>query len=112
MHKLTDDEWKQLRDAYPKRSGGQGWPKARIAANRRIFDGATFDQLRAGVVRYFIWCEATHNIGSQFVMQAVRFFGPGEYYDEDWEVTGNHDAEKTTLDHNVDAARSFLRRVK
>src|SRR6185312_4192146 len=57
--------------------------------------------LLAGVERYQRFCATTGKVGTEFVMQAVRFFGPDLYYQETWEVAaqpgGAADDEATRL---------------
>ena len=39
-----------------------------------------------GVKRYAGWVSAMGNSGTQFVKQAVTFFGPDRHFEESWEV--------------------------
>ena len=64
--------------AYPKRSGSQLWAKAIRAANARLREGATFQAMVEGGHRYAAYCEAIDKTGTQYVMQAATFLGPGK----------------------------------
>jgi hypothetical protein len=41
--------------------------------------------MQAGVQRYTAWCEATDKTGTETVMQARRFFGPGREWENEWQ---------------------------
>lgn len=69
---------------YPKRSGSNPRSKALAAWNARVKAGVSERAMLEGVYRYLAYCHGEGKIGSPFVMQASRFFGPGKEYDEDW----------------------------
>lgn len=76
------DAWEN----YPKRhtadnkaSGWRQW-KARIAA------GHKHEEIKAGVLRYKIFCERTGKLGSEFVMMAKTFFGRDEHFALEWNI--------------------------
>ncbi len=74
--------------AYPKRAGGNSKPDAYQKYVARLKSGATHEELLAGVQRYARFAEASGNVGTPYVMQAVRFFGPGEHFRQPWDVAG------------------------
>ena len=71
--------------AYPKRSGSQLWSGAIRAANARLKEGATVQQMVEGGHRYAAYCEAIDKTGTQYVMQAATFLGPGKHFLEPWD---------------------------
>ena len=75
-----------LKKAYPARSGTQPWTRAAKAANARIKEGSTFDDMVAGAVRYCEYCNLTDKTNTEFVMQAATFLGPEKHYLERWDV--------------------------
>ena len=77
-------DFEQFRNAYPKRAGSHRWPQAQKAANARIREGHSFDEILDGAVRYHRFCEATDKIGTEFVMQAATFLGTGKHFAEPW----------------------------
>lgn len=74
----------ELKPLYPKRNGANPWPKAEQALRARLREGVDPDTIRAGLERYAAWCAATGKIGTETVMQAVRFFGKGREWEADW----------------------------
>ena len=74
---------------YPKRNGDNPKRKAFRAWQARIKDGASEDEMRAGVLRYRKWCEASGKIGTEMVKQAATFFGPDKSFLESWDVKSN-----------------------
>lgn len=70
--------------AYPRRPGN-----SRTAARQkwlaRIRDGVKPHELMSGVKRYADYIRATGSEGTQFVKMATTFFGPGEWWKQEWE---------------------------
>jgi hypothetical protein len=81
-----DPEFETAWKRYPKREGSNPKNKAYSAWKARLKAGVTREQLANGVSRYLAYCDAKGSVGTGYVMQAVRFFGPGEEYDNDWAV--------------------------
>jgi uncharacterized protein YdaU (DUF1376 family) len=77
---------------YPQRSGGNDKRKAFHAAQARIKSGKDPGYLLNAVLRYVQFVRANGNWGTQYVMQAATFFGPGEHIDNPWRV--NHAASQ------------------
>jgi uncharacterized protein YdaU (DUF1376 family) len=72
--------WQQ----YPKRSGSNPRRSAERAWHARVAEGVHEADLLAGVERYRSYCEANRSIGSSYVMQAQRFFGPNREFEDAW----------------------------
>ena len=81
---LPNDWLQQIRDAYPKRIGGQGWGHVKKRIPALIKAGESFDDMLAGCKAYSKLLQATDKHGTEFVMQARTFFGPGEWWLEDY----------------------------
>ena len=84
---LIDQQFESIWQAYPKREGSNPKTKAKSAFKARIKDGADPALIAQGVSRYRKFCEAKGSIGTEYVMQAQRFFGPGKEYENDWLIT-------------------------
>lgn len=48
--------------------------------------GVNPETMLEGVKRYAGWVSAMGNSGTQFVKQAVTFYGPDRHFEESWEV--------------------------
>ena len=81
---LPSDWLQQIRDAYPKRIGGQGWGHVKKRIPVLIKAGESFDDMLNGCKAYSKLLKATDKHGTEFVMQARTFFGPGEWWLEDY----------------------------
>lgn len=76
-----------IKAAYPDRVGSHRWHDARKCLNARFRDdGASFEEVLAGVHRYVAFLTATDRLGTEYVMMAVTFFGTGKHYEEPWEI--------------------------
>lgn len=78
-----EEAWK----LYPKRAGGNPKNKA-YAAWRRFCARETPNVLNvlAGVRRYAAFCQAVDKTGTEFVMQAARFFGRERCWADPWDL--------------------------
>ncbi|MND38620.1 hypothetical protein D3C76_47740 [compost metagenome] len=83
----SDDGFEAAWKAYPKREGSQPKGKAHSSWKARLKEGVTAERMLAGVVRYAAYCKAKGNVGTGYVMQAVRFFGTEQAFDNEWAVT-------------------------
>jgi hypothetical protein len=72
--------------AYPARCGSNPKRDALQAWNARIAEGISASEMHAGAERYAAFNVATGKAGSEFVMQAVRFFGKSKHFAESWAV--------------------------
>lgn len=79
-----DEQFEQIRAAYPKRSGGERLRDARRAYEARLREGATFDMILDGVRRYAAFCEADGKIGTPYVQQLATFLGTNRGYLMPW----------------------------
>ncbi|EJQ0869942.1 helix-turn-helix domain-containing protein [Escherichia coli] len=79
-------EFEQAWLAYPKRAGGNSKSAAFKAWKARLNEGVNPETMLEGVKRYEGWVSAMGNSGTQFVKQAVTFFGPDRHFEESWEV--------------------------
>lgn len=71
---------------YPKREGSNPKNRAYASWKARLADGATVEAMTAGLKRYAAFCAAKGSVGTSFVMQGQRFFGPSKEYENDWSV--------------------------
>lgn len=74
----------KIRETYPKRVGGQRWMEAEKAYGSRLKEGHTAELMLASVVRYAAHLESIGKAGTEFVLQAATFFGPGKHFLEEW----------------------------
>lgn len=82
-------DWDQLKENYPRRSGGQKWPLAKERAKRLInCSRVTISELILRVKAYNDHVTATNKIGTVYTMQAATFFSQGwdDEYDNGREV--------------------------
>jgi len=81
-------EFEQVWAIYPKREGDNPKKPAYQAWSARLKDGYNEGEIRLGTERYAAYCAGKEMVGSSFVMQAKRFFGPGLSFLNTWEI--NH----------------------
>lgn len=81
-----DEEFKKIREAYPKRYGNPRWTDALHAYRARRREGVTHETILEGTYRYREFCEAEGKINTEGVMQARTFLGTNRSYKEDWDV--------------------------
>lgn len=86
--------------AYPKREGSNPKNKAYSAWKARKREGVPCETMLEGVKRYQQYCDTRGQIGTGYVMQAQRFLGPGQEFENDWKV--NHEA--TNYGQNTSAS--------
>lgn len=80
------DWFETLWKNYPPRIGSQDKRKAYSACCARLKSGVAESDLHAALARYVIFIRATGNWGTQFVLQAATFFGPGGHIENPWLV--------------------------
>jgi hypothetical protein len=83
---LPDDWLDQIKAAYPKRTGGHGWGYLKTRIPLLISEGHAFDEMLAGCKSYAQLAKTTGKYGTEYVMQARTFFGPGEWWLEEYVV--------------------------
>ena len=104
-----DARLEQLKSLYPKRVGSQPWRRAMTAANARMKEGATWEELMDGVRRYAAFCDGMNKTGTQFVMMAATFLGPERHFDPEinpWQLPPS--AAESRTERNVAAAQEAL----
>ena len=74
------DAWER----YPKRAGANPRNDAHKAWKARQAEGVPTKVMLAGLDRYVKSCEARNQVGTEFVMQAKRFFGPSRIWEDEW----------------------------
>jgi len=79
-------EFEMAWQAYPRRAGGNSKAAAFKAWKARLKDGVKPNAMLAGVERYAAYVRATGNTGTQYVKQAVTFFGPDRHFEESWQA--------------------------
>lgn len=80
-------EFVEVRDAYPRREGGDPNPLALKAYRALVKDGWTHDRILEQVKRYAAHCQSCGKEGTPHVMQMASFFGPQRQgYAETWTV--------------------------
>ncbi len=79
-----DEQFEAAWKAYPPRSGSRSKVKAKEAWNARRKEGVSAEDMMQGVIRYAAYCTVKGSIGTEYVMQAQRFFGKGREYENDW----------------------------
>lgn len=89
--------FEQAWTAYPKRQGGN--PKARAVSAwfARVAQGVLEADMLAGVERYARYCDAVGKTGTEYVMHAGTFFGPGERWKESYAVTAQKHSEDADI---------------
>lgn len=79
-----DPDFAEAWNEYPNRSGANPKRDAAKAWNARLKEGHSKDEMLQGVRRYKAWCKENQKFGTEFVMQAKKFFGPAKYFAEKW----------------------------
>lgn len=103
---ISDPDFEALKAAYPQRTGGQEWPKARRALNARLREGETIAEILAGTKRYAAHVEAKGDTGSRYVKQAATFYGPDKHFREPWAAPQTRAELRTARNH--EAARQAI----
>jgi hypothetical protein len=98
---LPEDWLDQIRQHYPKRAGGHGWGHLKKRIPELIRVGHDFEEMLEGVKRYAALQLAIGNVGTPYVMQARTFFGPGEWWLEDYDLPTDGSVE-LTLDQQAE----------
>ena len=78
------NDFEEVWASYPSREGSNPKNKAHAAWSARIKEGVSRETLLAGVKRYALFCIAKNQFGTEFVMQAARFFGTNREYENPW----------------------------
>ncbi|WP_444923470.1 helix-turn-helix domain-containing protein [Microbulbifer sp. DLAB2-AF] len=84
-----ESEFDQLWKSYPKRAGGNPRGEA-LKAYRKQRKQHQPEEIQSGLDRYRSFCEQTGKIGTEYVMQAKRFFGRGKHWQEEFRPPVSH----------------------
>lgn len=96
----VDPHFEKFWQCYPKRAGSNPKRDALIAFRTRIREGATVEEIMAGLARYVAFSGAAENIGTQFIMQAKRFVGPSKPYAEEWAIPADSKKRPQKFDYS------------
>lgn len=83
-HSVEASEFDEVRQAYPKRGGGNNWADAEKAYRKRISEGHTHAEIIAGIRRYAEFNDAAGKTGTEYVKMASTFLGPNKSFLEPW----------------------------
>lgn len=83
--KQSDDDFERAFAAFPKRFGSNPKADALKSWNARIAEDVDPADMIAGAERYAEHIRVAGKLGTEFVMQAVRFFGKSKHYAEPWQ---------------------------
>ena len=81
----ADADFEDAWSIYPKRAGSNPKGKALKAWSARRKAGDSAEDMKAGVIRYAKFARDTGKEHTEFVMQAVKFFGPDRHFAEPWD---------------------------
>jgi hypothetical protein len=77
-----EENFRALRQIYPRRMRAQRWSIARRLIDARIRRGANWQNILTGAQRYANWCRGRGIECTEYVQQAATFFGSGGGFDE------------------------------
>lgn len=80
------EEFETLWHEYPKREGANPKNKAHSCWKARKLEGVSEEAMLEGTRRYRQYCEIRGQAGTEFVMQAQRFYGKERAFENDWQV--------------------------
>ncbi|WP_271270510.1 hypothetical protein [Aliamphritea hakodatensis] len=85
---VTDypEEFEWMWQRRPRREGSDNKRKTLTHCRARIKEGATWNDLIAGMFRYGKYCKQRGQLHTPYTMQMCTFFGTGEHYKNDWTV--------------------------
>ena len=95
---LPSDWLKQIKDVYPRRPSGNGWGTVKRLVPALVRDGESFEDILQAAKDYGEFCEAT---GEQYIRMAQTFYGPGEWWQEDYFIPRDGSVE-LTLDQEAE----------
>lgn len=97
----SDEFFEQAWSFYPKRAGGNPKPKAERAWRARLKSGTDPQAMLTGTVRYLEYCRAVGREGTEYVMQAARFYGPDREFEAEWEIPDEHKVPEMYLEDGI-----------
>lgn len=83
----ADDDFERAWKLYPKREGANPKNKALSAWKARRKEGVSADLMIEGLARYAAFSAAKGNVGTEYIMQGSRFFGPGREFENEWKAS-------------------------
>jgi hypothetical protein len=99
---MVTDYIDTLKATYPRRKGGQGWADTERQIEKHLRTGHDFKAILAGCTAYREFCDREGLTGTEYVKQAVTFFGPGRWWQEDYS-----EPAKPPLPAEIAAARRW-----
>lgn len=82
----SDDDFERAWRLYPKREGANPKNKALSAWKARRKEGVSAESMIEGLARYAAFSAAKGNVGTEYIMQGARFFGPGREFENEWKA--------------------------
>ena len=96
-------EFEEAWAKYPKRAGANPKVPAYRAWCARMKEGVDEAHMLDGVSRYERFCRETGKEGTEYVMQAQRFFGPQHPYRESWAIPVQRTSSADKVSAKLDA---------
>lgn len=93
----SDDGFDLAWKVYPKREGANPKNKAQSCWSARLKEGVTAEHMLAGVARYAAYCKAKGSVGTEYVMQAMRFFGKEQAFNNEWTASSVASAKQSNI---------------
>lgn len=87
------DTFDEIRQAYPKRSGGQRWGDAQKHYAKRLQEGYSHEVMLAGIRRYATWVTASGKDRTEHVLQAATFLGENRSFLEPYDLPKKPESE-------------------
>jgi len=101
---LSQNLLADIKRIYPPRSGGQGWGALIRLLQLAVSKGYTEQELIDGAKSYRRYCDLSGITGTSFVRMAKTFYGPDEWFAEDYEISLPASANpQLTLEAKYDA---------
>jgi hypothetical protein len=102
-------EFLEFKSIFPRRAGSQPWSDALKAANARLREGHTWEEIIDGARRYAEYIRATNAEGTEHVLQAKTFCGPSKRFLEPFDLPASKADRRLAANLSaVDEARRRL----
>ena len=108
-HAYTDD-FERMWAKRPPRAGSDSKAKAFKALSARLKQGASLNEIEAGLDRYILFVQADGTAGTRNVLMLATFFGPDEHYLTLYNIPENNNA-KGLNERNAESARRLADRL-
>jgi hypothetical protein len=99
-------EFEAIWAIYPQRQGGDSKADAFKKWQATVRRGASKETLQQAVIAYTEFLRKTRALGTEYVLRAATFFGPGEHWKRDWRVKGKDSAARQ--DYSKDGRDGIL----